>query len=156
MRRVLWVASVLVSLLVAGRVFEVVMWNRDARRDPEPGRQVGRWRIHCTGRGSPTVVLESGLGDSLVEWRRVQPGVAEFTRVCSYDRAGYGGSDEGPYPRTSERIAGECGAGLWCGGIGREAAGRVDWGTGGVAWLEGSAGAAGGVIDGWGVGGAGG
>ncbi|MFN7936415.1 MAG: alpha/beta hydrolase [Bryobacteraceae bacterium] len=107
MRRALWVAAVLVTLLAAGRVFEAVMWNRDARRDPEPGRQVGSWRIHCTGRGSPTVLLEAGLGDSLVEWRRVQPGVAEFTRVCSYDRAGYGGSEEGPYPRTSERIAEE-------------------------------------------------
>ncbi|TME01702.1 MAG: alpha/beta hydrolase [Chloroflexi bacterium] len=37
----------------------------------------------------------------------MQPGVATFTRVCSYDRAGYGWSDSGPLPRTSERIVGE-------------------------------------------------
>ncbi|MBS1829768.1 MAG: alpha/beta hydrolase [Acidobacteria bacterium] len=107
MRRVLWMVGVLASLLVAGRVFEVVMWHRDAGRDPEPGRRVGGWQIHCTGRGSPAVLLEAGLGDGLVEWRRVQPAVAEFARVCSYDRAGYGWSDEGVYPRTSARIGEE-------------------------------------------------
>ena len=46
--------------------------------------------------GNPTVVLESGGGMSSNEWALVQPEVAKFTRVCSYDRAGYGWSDAGP------------------------------------------------------------
>ena len=49
--------------------------------------------IDCTGEGSPTVILESGLGDTYVSWRKVQPEIAKFARVCSYDRAGLGYSD---------------------------------------------------------------
>ena len=81
MRRVVWMAGALVALLVAGRVWEAAMWNRDARRDPVPGRRVGSRQIYCTGSGSPTVILESGLGDALEQWRLVQPGVSEFARV---------------------------------------------------------------------------
>lgn len=62
-----------------------------------------RIHVHCTGGGSPTVVLDSALGVPALEWRHVQPGIAEFTSVCSYDRAGYGYSDAGPLPRTMER-----------------------------------------------------
>jgi pimeloyl-ACP methyl ester carboxylesterase len=39
-----------------------------------------------------------------VEWSLVQPGVAQFARVCSYDRAGDGWSDLGPHPRTLRQI----------------------------------------------------
>src|SRR6185369_5729131 len=48
-----------------------------------------------------------GLGGSTADWGFVQPEVARFTRVCSYDRAGMGYSDPGPSPRTSRRIASE-------------------------------------------------
>jgi pimeloyl-ACP methyl ester carboxylesterase len=64
-------------------------------------------KINCTGNGSPTVILEAGLGDVSIEWSRVQPEIAKFARVCSYDRAGYGSSDAGPMPRTSQQIAKE-------------------------------------------------
>lgn len=66
-----------------------------------------RLAIACEGQGSPTVVLDSGMGDSMVTWSEVVPGVASFTRVCRYDRAGLGRSEEGPLPRTSERIVSE-------------------------------------------------
>lgn len=42
----------------------------------------------------------------------MQPDIARFARVCSYDRAGYGYSDPGPMPRTSDRIASELHAAL--------------------------------------------
>ena len=78
---------------------------------PAPGLmvRVGDHRLHlyCTGRGEPTVILDSGLGGNSLDWVSVQPGVAEYTRVCTYDRAGYGWSELGPLPRTSERIAEE-------------------------------------------------
>jgi pimeloyl-ACP methyl ester carboxylesterase len=63
--------------------------------------------IDCTGEGSPTVILDSGLGDSYLSWRKVQPELAKFTRVCSYDRAGLGYSDPSSEPRTSKVIAEE-------------------------------------------------
>jgi pimeloyl-ACP methyl ester carboxylesterase len=78
---------------------------------PPPGRlvDVGGWRLHlyCVGErrpGSPAVILEAGLGDFSVEWALVQPHVAPFARVCSYDRAGDGWSDLGPHPRTMRQI----------------------------------------------------
>jgi pimeloyl-ACP methyl ester carboxylesterase len=48
--------------------------------------------VECSGEGSPTVVLEAGFGGSSPVWRDVQPAVARRSRVCSYDRAGLGGS----------------------------------------------------------------
>ena len=76
-----------------------------------PGRLVdlGGWRLHlnCTGEArpsQPTVILEAGVGDFSVEWALVQPRVAAFARVCSYDRAGDGWSDMGPMPRTMRQI----------------------------------------------------
>jgi pimeloyl-ACP methyl ester carboxylesterase len=50
------------------------------------------------------VILENGLGGSGLGWSFVQPEVAKFTRVCSYDRAGTGYSESGPSPRTARRI----------------------------------------------------
>ncbi len=52
-----------------------------------------RMHLYCVGTGSPTIVIESGLGDDLIAWQLVQPGLARMTRVCSYDRAGLGWSD---------------------------------------------------------------
>jgi pimeloyl-ACP methyl ester carboxylesterase len=63
--------------------------------------------VHSTGSGTPAVVLEAALGASAVSWSLVQPEVARFTRVCSYDRAGFGWSDPGAVPRTAGRIADE-------------------------------------------------
>ena len=70
---------------------------------------IGNRRLHlnCTGRninGSPTVLLEAGLGDSSAVWNRVQPEAAKFTRVCSYDRAGLGKSEPASAPRTIEAV----------------------------------------------------
>jgi pimeloyl-ACP methyl ester carboxylesterase len=68
---------------------------------------IGGQRLHvnCTGTGSPTVLLESGLGDVSVIWALVQPGVSAFTRVCSYDRGGYAWSEPGARPRSFSQLA---------------------------------------------------
>jgi len=98
-------------LAFAGAIYQTVATRYAAQRNPEPGRLVdigGRLlKLHCSGVGAPVVILESGLGDFLDEWKQVQPAVAAFTRVCSYDRAGYGESDPGLMPRTSAQIARE-------------------------------------------------
>src|SRR5262249_29199408 len=63
------------------------------------------------------VVFDAGHQDWAPAWAVVQPLVAQRTRACSYDRAGYGLSDPGPMPRTSERIADELHAALHGAGI---------------------------------------
>jgi pimeloyl-ACP methyl ester carboxylesterase len=71
---------------------------------PPPGRLIDldgyKLHLNCTGSGSPTVVLSAGAGDFSTDWALVQPKVAAFTRVCSYDRSGAAWSDLGPKPRT--------------------------------------------------------
>ena len=66
-----------------------------------------RLHIECSGRGSPVVILDAGLGGSALEWVFVVERLRRLTKVCTYDRAGYGGSDSGPLPRTSSRIVSE-------------------------------------------------
>jgi pimeloyl-ACP methyl ester carboxylesterase len=102
---------VVILLALAGASYQAIETRLDARFFPENGRlvDVGGYRLmlNCIGAGKPTVILEAGWGDVSVEWRTVQPEIAKFSRVCSYDRAGYGGSDPGPTPRTSLQIAKE-------------------------------------------------
>ena len=94
-----------------GFLFESIVRNRDALRYPMKGHliDVGGYRLllNCTGSGSPTVVLDSGIMDSSQEWKDIQPILATRTRVCSYDRAGLGRSDPSPHPRTSFWMAQE-------------------------------------------------
>jgi pimeloyl-ACP methyl ester carboxylesterase len=62
-------------------------------------------------------VLEAALGGSSISWSLVQPSVSRLTRVCSYDRAGFGWSDAGPMPRTAGRVADELRVVLDRGGV---------------------------------------
>jgi pimeloyl-ACP methyl ester carboxylesterase len=86
-----------------------------------PGRLIDaggfRLHLHCAGTGSPSVVLEAALGGSSISWSLVQPSVSRLTRVCSYDRAGFGWSDAGPMPRTAGRVADELRVVLDRGGV---------------------------------------
>jgi pimeloyl-ACP methyl ester carboxylesterase len=61
--------------------------------------------MHCTGSGSPTVVLEGGLGEMSSNWARIAPAAAETTRVCAYDRAGQGWSDDADKPEDGLAVA---------------------------------------------------
>jgi pimeloyl-ACP methyl ester carboxylesterase len=110
-RIVLIPLALLLILAAAGFLYENISEARDRRFNPMEGRLVdaggGKMHINCTGDGSPTVILDSGLGESYLSWRKVQPQIAKFTRVCSYDRAGLGYSDPSPRPRTSKVIAEE-------------------------------------------------
>lgn len=58
--------------------------------------------LFCMGHGAPTVLLDSGLGDSSLSWRQVQGELSKRTRVCSFDRAGYGFSDPAHRPSTAQ------------------------------------------------------
>jgi pimeloyl-ACP methyl ester carboxylesterase len=61
-----------------------------------------RLYITCMGEGSPAVILEHGMATESDSWAQVQQAVAQFTRVCAFNRAGRGKSDPAPTPRTSE------------------------------------------------------
>ena len=64
-----------------------------------------RMNLYCLGAGSPTVILDAGMGDSTISWALVQPAIATRTRVCSYDRAGLGFSDGASRPSTASNNA---------------------------------------------------
>ena len=63
--------------------------------------------LYLSGEGGPSVVFESGGASWSLDWFLVQSEVAKFTQACSYDRAGFGWSDSGIKPRTSEQIVSE-------------------------------------------------
>lgn len=81
---------------------------------PPPGRLVAidgrQHHLFCTGTGTPTVILEEGAGGASLNWAWIQPRVAAATRVCSYDRPGYGWSDPSDTPRDAETVGRELGA----------------------------------------------
>jgi pimeloyl-ACP methyl ester carboxylesterase len=96
------------SLASIGALVENVALERDANLTM-PGKlyDVGGHRLHlnCTGAGSPTVVLESGLGGSSPLWAPISAATAGTTRVCAYDRAGTGWSDDAAGPQDSLAVA---------------------------------------------------
>jgi len=99
-RTAAWRCWLWVALLAAG-VSSARAWERLV--------DVGGHRLHieCIGQGRPAAVLDHGLGGSASDWRHVRERLARTTQVCSYDRAGYGASEPGPYPRSSGRLASE-------------------------------------------------
>jgi pimeloyl-ACP methyl ester carboxylesterase len=117
-RWVLWSGRILLGLLaltvllaVSGATYEAIMATGDTKRYPPPGQLVDvgghRLHLHCVGQGSPTVVLDAGLGAFSLDWGAVQPEIATKTRVCAYDRAGLGWSEPGPRPRSPQQFADE-------------------------------------------------
>jgi pimeloyl-ACP methyl ester carboxylesterase len=108
-----WATRIALSVLALFVVLIVVtlLLGAKAKADliakyPPPGQMVdvGGYRLHinCAGTGSPTVVMEAGLGEPSLMWALVQPQVSTTSRVCVYDRAGLGWSDASPKPRTAE------------------------------------------------------
>ncbi|MBV9302971.1 MAG: alpha/beta hydrolase [Acidobacteriaceae bacterium] len=92
----------------AGIAYQALSSRYDTRRFQAPGNliNVGKCRLHLNdqGAGTPAVVLESGIAASSLSWALVQPRIAEFTRVCSYDRAGLAWSERGVGPRTLHQL----------------------------------------------------
>lgn len=110
-----WLVRIVLSITVlalVGAVYELIAEAADAKAYPPPGQLVNvdghRMHINCVGTGSPTVVIEAGLGDWSTSWAgSVQPEVAKTTRVCTYDRAGLGWSEATALPSDAEQFAGE-------------------------------------------------
>jgi pimeloyl-ACP methyl ester carboxylesterase len=112
---------VLIALAGAGLAYQMIGSRRDARRFQPLGRVIrtsgGRVHLQEEGSGRPAAILEAGIAASSLSWALVQPRVARFTRVVSYDRAGLGWSSACAAPRTVERMISELGATLHAAGI---------------------------------------
>jgi pimeloyl-ACP methyl ester carboxylesterase len=97
--------------LAASASFNALALLRFRALNPPPGDMVHvngrRMHLNCTGAGSPTIVLDAGLGNDALVWGGVQPRLAKTTRVCSYDRAGFGWSETQPGARDADHIAAE-------------------------------------------------
>jgi hypothetical protein len=117
-----WLGRGLLGLLIlivlaaaVGASYQAIENGADARRFPQQGKSVLlgpafhslALNLDCRGQGGPTVILDSGLGVPAIGWNPVETEVAKFTRVCSYDRAGYGWSSPSELPRTSLQIVKE-------------------------------------------------
>jgi pimeloyl-ACP methyl ester carboxylesterase len=107
----LGLAALIILLTATGATYEAIMAAGDDKRYPARGQlvDVGGHRLHvnCVGEGSPTVLLAAGHGGFSLDWSLVQPQLAATTRVCAYDRAGYGWSDPSPQSPTPRQIADE-------------------------------------------------
>ena len=94
----------LLALLGIGALTQSALTAHERTQYTAPGRlvSVGDHLLHlnCQGSGKPLVLLESGLSGWSQDWSLVQPQLARYTTVCSYDRAGYAWSDEAPKART--------------------------------------------------------
>lgn len=103
----------LLFLLIGWLIFSGNKIKRDlAKKYLPPGQMVdvGGYLLHinCQGKheeNTPTVVMEAA--EFSLSWASVQPEVANFARVCTYDRAGLGWSERSPTPRTAANIAEE-------------------------------------------------
>ena len=97
------------GIAAVGGGYETVRESLDARAYPMPGQLIDvgghRLHLHCTGSGSPTVVLEPGLGGASSDLGWIAPAVARDSRVCVYDRAGRGWSDAADGPQDGAHIA---------------------------------------------------
>ena len=116
-RLLVWTRRMLLGLLITlvalagiGATYQATATARDARTFPPPGQlvDVGGYKMHivCTGpenADGPTVILDHVGAANAAQWGLVQPEIAKTTRVCAYDRAGFGWSERGPTPRDARQ-----------------------------------------------------
>ncbi len=108
-RHLLTPVFVVLAAVSVGALVQDVTAPQVADEYPAPGRTfaVGDHRLHidCRGEGGPTVVLVSGLGEFSASWSRITEQVGDTTRVCAYDRAGQGWSDDVDEPQDGVAAA---------------------------------------------------
>ena len=108
-RWLLYPLLAVLALASVGGGYQTVRESIDATAYPMPGQliDVGGHRLHlnCTGSGSPTVVLEPGLGATSLDMAWIAAAVARDSRVCVYDRAGRGWSDAADGPQDAAQTA---------------------------------------------------
>lgn len=110
-----FILAIIGGLILLGVGYELVASIRLRQRYSTPKGErvdVGGYRLHIirsgeAEAGQPSVVLEAGIGGNSLDWQLVHDDIAKFTQVVSYDRAGYGWSDNPRQPRTPDNIVDE-------------------------------------------------
>jgi pimeloyl-ACP methyl ester carboxylesterase len=107
-----WLLTPVVALLglaSLGATYENFAVVHDSHTYPAPGRMIEvnghRMHLDCSGHGSPTTVLFNGMGEVSASWARVTTAVARTGRVCAFDRAGQGWSDDVEHPQDGVTAA---------------------------------------------------
>jgi pimeloyl-ACP methyl ester carboxylesterase len=103
------ITAIIFCAASTGYIYQTVATALDKHNYPPPGKLVNinghQLHIQSVGTGSPTVILEAGLCAMSSVWGWIQPEVAKFTRVISYDRAGLGWSEPDNAPFTALHVA---------------------------------------------------
>ena len=94
----------LVFLLITTSYHHLATWSENRTQPPGKLIDMGGYKLHLysRGEGNPTVILDHSLGG--IEGYLLIEEIAKMTRVCIYDRAGYGWSNSSPNKRSSEQI----------------------------------------------------
>ncbi len=107
-----WMLTPVIAVLAlasVGATYQNMATAHDQDAFAAPGKtyDVGGHRLHldCHGQGGPTVVLSNGMGEMSASWARIAGPVAATTRVCAYDRAGQGWSEEAAHPQDGATAA---------------------------------------------------
>ncbi len=102
------VVAVMAAAAVGGAV-QTLALSSEQRSLTKPGHSydVGGYELHlnCTGAGGPTVVLQSGLSEMSPYWSHITPAIEDTTRICAYDRAGQGWSEDSPHVPDGAQVA---------------------------------------------------
>ena len=108
-RRLLAPVFVVLAAVAVGALSQDVTAPQVRQDHQAPGRTfaVGDHSLHidCRGAGGPTVVLFNGLGEFSASWARITDQVSDIARVCAYDRAGQGWSDDVDVPQDGVTAA---------------------------------------------------
>lgn len=109
-----WFVIIFVSLVIVGLIYEQTAEFIDRKTIAPPGQMVnvGDHDIHiyCTGenrKDNPTIVMIPGAGSSYFTFDKIQPSLSQYTRVCSYDPAGFGFSGGANDGRTVKDVVSE-------------------------------------------------
>ena len=107
-----WMLTPVIAVLAlasVGATYENLSLRSDQDAFAAPGKlyDVGGHRLHldCRGHGSPTIVLFNGMGEVSASWARITTGVGNTARVCAYDRAGQGWSEDTKSPQDGVTAA---------------------------------------------------
>lgn len=95
---------------IGGIIYQSVAETSDLSQWPAPGRlfdiEGDLMHLYCQGTGSPTIVVEQGIGGYHDDWHDMNSELARLTRVCAYDRAGMGYSASLGRVVRSDEVAG--------------------------------------------------
>lgn len=101
----------LIGLLAVLGIYQATALSTIREQFPAPGQLINvqghLMHLNCTGSGSPTVVIDAGNGSFSVEWFPIQAALSQVTRVCTYDRAGYGWSNPASISREGLNVVSE-------------------------------------------------